>query len=194
MNRPFAALLIALPLLTAGAARADVGEPAKAVITRVQSSKQFAGVPSEHGALPGQHLERWKFMTANLEQRVFAVDAKSIGAPVARETYIRVTQIDPYSLRPGQITGEPDLADVLSPAEYRDFQRAAVIATIREEPLALVAYFYRGRNGGYEVLEPSKRRYGSPDRFEWRSFPRGQLDAMMKAARSCDNGSDCAAW
>jgi hypothetical protein len=194
MSRRAVAVLIALLAISGAGTRADVGEPASSEITRVQASKAFARVPSVHGWMPEVNLERWKFVSSNVEQRIFAVDAKHYGSPVVRETYIRETQLDPYSLRPGQATGREDLVDVLSPREYNDYQRAASIAAIAEEPLHTIAYFYRGTFAAYETIEPSKRAYGSPDRFEWRSFPRAQLAAAMKAARACDNGPDCAAW
>lgn len=194
MNRRFAAAFIALLSLSGALTRADIGEPASSEITRLQTSRQFANVPSVHGWMPEQNLERWKLSTSDLEQHIFTVDARHYGSPVMRETYIHTTALDPYSLRPDQATGRGDLIDVLSPREYRDFLHAAPVATIAEEPLHIVAYFYRGSIAAYEVLEPAKRKYGAPDRFEWRSFPHAQLAAAMKAARSCDNGPDCAAW
>lgn len=182
-----------LLLMLAAAARADVGEPAKAEITRLQASAQFKNVSSDHGPIAGQKLERWKFETSNVEQAVFTVDAKNINAPVVRETYVRVTGADPYSLRQGQSTGYNDLRDVLSPREYLDFSRAAAVSRIAEKPLQLTAFFYRGKHAAYEVLEPQPRRQGM-NRFEWRSFALAELNVVMKAARSCDNGPDCAAW
>lgn len=181
-------------LVLAGWARADVGEPAIAVITRLQSSAQFKNIATDHGPVAGRNLQRWKFETASVEHIVFTIDAKNANAPVVRETYVRVTDVDPYSLRPGQSTGRLDLGDVLSPRELSDFSRAASLVTIEEKPLHLVAYFYRGKFAAYEVLEPQPRRQGLQNRFEWRSFELSQLNAVMKAARSCDNGPDCAAW
>jgi len=188
-------VLAAAMLLTFGAsARADVGEPAFAEITRLQSSAQFKSVGMDHGPLNGQRLQRWKFETASSEQIVFAVDAKDIHSPVVRETYVRVTAMNPYSLRPGQATGRADLGDVLSPRELIDFSSSAGHGKIEEKPLHLLAYFYRGAFAAYEVLEPQTRSAGPQGRFEWRSFPLSQLDAVMKAARSCNNGPDCATW
>jgi hypothetical protein len=185
MIRRAAASLASLMVFACVPAQADVGEPAQAVLTRVQSSKTFAHAPSDHGTIPQQHLERWKFETAHLlEQRIFSIDAKNINAPVVRETYIRITALDPYSLRPGQGTGNPDLADVLSPRERADFVQGAFAGKVSEAPLHVTAYFYRGKFAAYEVLEPAKRKSGAPDQFEWRSFPLRQLDAVMKAARS----------
>jgi hypothetical protein len=178
----------------ASAARADIGAPVHDQLTRIEQSRQFAGVPVDHGPLPDQHLQRWKFETSHDEGHVFTVDGKSESAPVVRETFVRMTQVDPYSLQPAKASGRFDLVDVLSVAEYGDFQKAAALTPIPEPPRHLVAYFYRGRLAAYEVLEPVRRTYGSPDRFEWRSFPLTQLDAAMKAARACDNGEDCAAW
>lgn len=183
-----------LLLVLAATARADVGEPAKAEITRLQGSVQFRNVSSDRGSIAGGKLERWKFETAGLEQRVFTVDAKNINAPVVRETYVRVTGADPYSLRQGQSTGHDDLRDVLSPRELSDFSRAAALPRIEERPLHLMAFFYRGKHAAYEVLEPQPRRQGLQNRFEWRSFALSELNALMKSARSCDNGPDCAAW
>lgn len=194
MNRRFAATLAGLIAASALGARADIGEPASAEITRVQTSRQFARVPSVHGWMPEQNLERWKFMTSGIEDRVFAIDAKHYGSAVVRETYIRTTTLDPYSLQAGQATGRADLLDVLSPREYADFEHAAPIATIPEVPLHLLTHFYRGAIAAYEVIEPVKRKYGAPDPFEWRAFPRAQLASAIKAARACDNGPDCAAW
>ena len=194
MNRRFAFALAGLIAAGVAGARADIGEPASAEITRVQASRQFARVPSVHGWMPEVNLERWKFMTSGIEDRVFTIDAKHYGSPVVRETYIRTTTLDPYSLQAGQATGRADLLDVLSPREYADYERAAAVATIAEEPLHLVTHFYRGAIAAYEVIEPLKRKYGAPDPFEWRAFPREQLAAAMKAARACDNGPSCAAW
>ncbi len=189
-----AGIAVILVQLFCVSARADIGEPAIAEITRLQSSMQFKNVGTDHGPIAGKDLQRWKFETASLEQIVFSVDAKNENAPVVRETYVRVTDMDPYSLRPGQSTGRTDLGDVLSPRELLDFSRAAAAGTIEEKPAHLVAFFYRGRFAAYEVLEPQPRRAGLQNRFEWRSFELSELDAVMKAARSCDNGPDCAAW
>ena len=180
--------------MLSASARADVGEPAFAEITRLQSSPQFKSVGIDHGPLAGQKLERWKFETASLEHIVFTVDAQNINAPVVRETYVRVTGMDPYSLRAGQQTGRADLGDVLSPRELFDFSRAAALTPIEEKPLHLMAYFYRGRFAAYEVLEPQPHRQQSQNRYEWRSFALSELNAVMKAARSCNNGPDCATW
>jgi hypothetical protein len=175
-------------------ARADVGEPAIAVITRLQSSGEFKGVGTDHGTVAGMNLQRWKFETASSERIVFTIDAKNANSPVVRETYVRFTDMDPYSLRPGQSTGRTDLGDVLSPRELLDFSHAAAVATIEEKPVHVVAFFYRGRFAAYQVLEPQPRHPGVQNRFEWRSFALSELDAVMKAARSCDNGPDCATW
>lgn len=181
-------------VLFAASARADIGEPARAEITRLQASQQFKNIPSDHGPVAGRKLERWKFETASLEQTVFTVDAKNIDAPVVRETYVRVTGTDPYSLRAGQSSGSAGLRDVLSAREFSDFLHAAALHPIEEKPLHLMAYFYRGKYAAYEVLEPQPHRQGLQNRFEWRSFAISELDAAMRAARSCDNGPDCAAW
>jgi hypothetical protein len=182
-------LLFALGAL----ARADVGEPAHAELTRLQTSQQFRSAASDHGSIAGQDLERWKFEISNPEPLIFTVDAKNVHAPVVRETYVRITAMDPYSLRAGQSSGRADLRAVLSVRELSDFSRAGALNPISEKPLKVTAYFYRGAFAAYEVLEPRERRSGQ-NRFEWRSFPLSQLNAVMKAARSCDNGPDCAAW
>lgn len=175
-------------------AHADVGERALDQITRLQSSSPFKNVAVDHGPIAGTKFERWKFETSSLEQTSFTVDAKNINSPVVRETYVRVTDIDPYSLRPSQATGHRDLREVLSARELSDFLQAAALKPIEEPPLHLRAFFYRGRYAAYEVLEPQTRTPGVQNRFEWRSFALSQLGAIMKAARSCDNGPDCAAW
>lgn len=187
-------LCIALLAALGAAGRADVGEPAKDALTRLQASHQFANVPTIHGRIAGQDLERWKLETSHVEHYVFTLDAKNINAPVVRETYVRVTGVDPFSFRPGQQSGASDLTGALSAREYADFLHAAALAPIDEKPLHLIAYFYRGARAAYEVLEPAEKRYGVQSRYEWRSFPLAQLNSLMKAARSCDNGPDCAAW
>jgi hypothetical protein len=183
----------ALLAFAAGTCRADIGAPVRYELTRIQQSRQFAGVPVDHGGIAG-NLQRWKFETTQNERRVFTIDGRSLDAPVVRETYVVVTAVDPYSLEPEQRSGRNDLVDVLTKREYDDFTEAAAMAPITEVPLHLVARFYRGQYAGYEVLEPVKRTQISADRFEWRSFPLSQLSSFMKAARGCDNGEDCAAW
>ena len=97
-----AAVAAVLLLALQTPAQADVGEPAIAVITRLQSSEQFKNVGTDHGTVAGENMQRWKFETASNERIAFTVDAKNANAPVERETYVRFTDMDPYSLRPGQ--------------------------------------------------------------------------------------------
>jgi hypothetical protein len=189
------AVLIAMALTVSPIfVSADVGEPAQDQITRVQQARPFLNAPVDHGPIAGRNLERWKFESAGAEDYIFTIDAKNLRAPIVRETYVRITAVDPFSLRPRQATNTSEFAEVLSPRENSDFIHAAGLAPIIEAPLHIIAYFYRGKYAAYEVLEPQARRYGVRARFEWRGFPLAELNAAMKAARSCDNGPDCAAW
>jgi len=182
--------LIVLAICTS-VALADVGGSVRNEIARVQFSQRFKNVAVDHGPIAGG-LQRWQFAIANLESRSFTIDGPGLDGAVARETYITKTQEDPYTLRPGP--DQTELREVLSPREYSDFTHAALVATVAEAPIHVVAYFYRGAFAAYEVLEPSRRSYGSPDRFEWRSFRLTELQRTMAKARNCDNGEDCAAW
>jgi len=92
------------------------------------------------------------------------------------------------------LDSERDLGALLSPREYSDLVRAEAIATVNEAPLHLTAHFYRGTFAGYEVLEPSVRSRGKPDRFEWRSFTLSELPHAIALARQCNDGEDCSAW
>lgn len=184
-------LLLAAIAALCATARADVGMPVQAELSYVQSTAPFRGVAVDNGPLsPG--LQRWKLSTAPLEQKIFAVDGRALDAPVTRETYIRLTQTDPFSLLP--LASSNDLTRVLSPREYRDYRFAQPAAVVEQRPLRLIVHFYRGRFAAYEVLEPSVRSRAGQDRFEWRSFSLTELGHAIAAARACNNGADCAAF
>lgn len=178
-------------IISTAVAFADVGGTVRDEIARVQFSQRFKNVAVDHGPIAGG-LQRWQFAIANLEARSFTIDGTGLEGVVVRETYVTKTEVDPYTLRPGP--DQTELREVLSPREYGDFTHAALVATVAETPIHVIAYFYRGTFAAYEVLEPSRRTYGSPDRFEWRSFKLGQLQSTIAKARNCDNGEDCAAW
>jgi len=170
---------------------AEVGGSVRSEIAHVQFSQRFRNVAIDHGAIAGG-LQRWQFAVANLQQYSFTIDGTGIDGTVVRETYVVKTQEDPYSLRPGP--DQAELHDVLSPSEYRDLTRAALVATVAETPIHVTAYFYRGALAAYEVLEPSRRSYGPLERFEWRAFKLSELQRTIARARNCDNGEDCSAW
>lgn len=177
-------------------ARADVGEPVQTAIARVQSfSRQFQAAAVDRGNLSQPHTARWKLTRQSGDERsILAFDADTRTNAIVRETYIRFTEIDPYSFRPSDAAGSADLRDALSPREYADFRAAASATTVEQTPLHALAHFYRGKFAAYEVIEPDVRRRVRVDRFEWRSFALNQLGRAVAAARNCNNGEDCAAW
>jgi hypothetical protein len=185
--------LAALVLAGTALAVGDVGGSVRDELAQIQISPQFKNVAVVHGAIAGG-LQRWKLASVDVEQHIFTIDGQSLDGRVVRETYVRVTGIDPYGFRPGQPGAEHALRDALTTREYADFTGARVKATVTESPLHLVATFYRGKFAAYEVLEPQRRTVGVQDRFEWRSFAVAQLADAIERAQSCDNGEDCAAW
>jgi hypothetical protein len=186
-------LVLACCALLPTGALGDVGASVRSELTYVESSTHFRNGAVVNGAIGGG-LQRWKLSASDLEQYIFTIDGQSLDGRVTREVYIRMTQIDPFSLKANAPEGEQDLHSILTPREFADFGHAASAATITEPPVHLIAYFYRGTFAAYEVIEPTRRQDGSPDRFEWRSFPLSQLQHAIALARRCDNGDDCAAW
>ena len=185
-------ILACCALLPAGAP-GDVGGSVRSELAYIESTTHFRNGTVVNGAIGGG-LQRWKLSTSDLEQHIFTIDGPSLDGRVVREVYIRMTQIDPFSLKANAPEGVQDLRSILTPREFADFGHAASAATITEPPVHLVAYFYRGAFAAYEVIEPTRRLYGSPGRFEWRTFPISQLHQAIALARKCDNGDDCAAW
>lgn len=185
--------LVAFALASTALASGDVGASVRSELAHVQTSQQFKNAPVDHGSIAGG-LQRWKLALSDIEQYIFSIDGRSLDGPVVRETYVRVTGIDPYGFRPNEPGAQHALRDVLTAREYADFMSSAAIATVPEVPLHVIATFYRGKFAAYEVLEPERRSLGIQDRFEWRSFALAQLADAIKRAKNCDNGEDCAAW
>ena len=178
----------------AGIVRADVGGSVRSQLALVENSIEFRNGQVDSGPIAGG-LQRWKFATMNgAEQQMFTIDGVGVDEDIVRETYDRITSNDPFSLQQRAVDSERELRRLLSPREYSDFAHAAAIATVNEAPVRLTAHFYRGSFAGYEVLEPSVRSRGTPDRFEWRSFTLSELPHAIALARQCNNGEDCAAW
>lgn len=162
--------LIVLMLVTVVDGVGDVGGNVRDELAHVQISSQFKDVAVDHGSIGGG-LERWKLATSDVEQHIFTIDGHGLNGRVERETYVRITGIDPYGLQPNDAGAQHGLRDVITPREYADYSGASFVGKVTETPLHLYAYFYRGRFAAYEVLEPQRRSVGVLDRFEWRSFP-----------------------